>query len=129
MFRFTDQGTMVIVTYQPDDSDPFDSFSKGAGTLTSPFGADFLLDLRGLTGPLDILSNEALGRRWAELARGRDVGRRTAIVTTDAGVAGQLDTFRAIYPYRKISVFADLEAAKVWLASIADNDSDDVQLI
>lgn len=129
MFTFTDLGAVVIVTYQPDECDPFDSFAKGTGKLASPFGADFLLDLRGLVGPLDILSNASLGQRWADLARGRDVGRRTAIVSTDVGIIGQLDTFQAIYPYRKIAIFAEYDDAKQWLTSVITPDPDDVQFI
>jgi len=129
VFTFTESDCLITVTYKPGDGDVFESFARGIGNIGSAFRADFLLDLRGLAGPLDILSNETLGRQWAELARGRDVGRRTAIVSTDDAIIAQLDVFRAIYPYRKIAMLADSEAAKDWLLGISDADAGDVQFI
>ena len=129
MFTFTESDGLVVVTYKQGDGDVFESFARGIGNIGSAFRADFLLDLRGLAGPLDILSNEVLGKRWTELARGRDVGRRTAIVSIDDSIIAQLDIFRAIYPYRKIAMFAEYEAARDWLSGISDADAGDVQYI
>ena len=129
MFAFNELENLVIVTYEPGTDDVFQSFARGFGQIASVFRCDFVLDLRGLVGPLDILSNEELGKQWAHLARGRDVGRRTAIVSTDPAIQEQLEVFRAIYPYRKIAMFADYEAAMTWVTGISDIDEDDIQFI
>jgi hypothetical protein len=129
VFTFEELDDLVVITYQPGDDDVFESFAHGIGQIASAFRTDFLLDLRGLAGPLDILSNESLGQRWEALARGRDVGRRTAVVSADDAIIAQLDVFRAIYPYRKIAMFPDFETAKDWLAGIGEADSGDIQFI
>ncbi len=129
MFTFAELDNFVVVTYRPGSGDVFESFARGVVQLASPYRSDFVLDLRHLAGPLDILSNETLGRRWAELARGRDVGCRTAIVSADPAIVAQLDVFRAIYPYRKIAMFADHDAARDWITGIGESDAGEVQFL
>jgi len=129
MFAFAEMDNLVIVTYTPGPGDLFQSFARGFGQIASVSRCDFLIDLRGLVGPLDILSNEDLGKKWAQLSRGRDVGRRTAIVSADAAIQGQLGVFRAIYPFRKIAMFTAYDAAMHWVTSISDVDEADIQFI
>jgi hypothetical protein len=129
MFVFNELNDLVVITYEPSTDDVFRSFARGFGKIPSVYRCDFLLDLRGLAGPLDILSSEDIGKQWALLARGRDVGRRTAIVSTDAAIQGQLEIFRAIYPFRKIAMFDDYDTAMNWVIGISDMDKDDIQFI
>ncbi len=131
MFTFVESSNLVVASYRPDEtgSDIFQSFARGGAGLNSAFRLDFLLDLRGVKGPLDILSNEEMGQRWAELSRGRDVGRRTAIVSTDDAIRAQLEVFARIYPFRTIAIFDDYESAAEWVSSITRQDDDDIQFI
>jgi hypothetical protein len=131
MFTFVETSNLVVVSYRPDDQDGdiFQSFARGAASLNAAFRLDFLLDLRGVKGPLDILSNEEMGKRWAELSRGRDVGRRTAIVSTDEAIRAQLEVFARIYPFRTIAIFDDYESAAEWVGSIKGQDDSDIQFI
>jgi len=129
MFEFTELDNLMIVTYRLGPGDVFQAFARGFADITAVFRYDMLLDLRGLVGPLDILSSTESGKRWAELTRGRDVGRRTALVSDDEAVHQQLEVFRSIYPFRKIEMFSDFDAAMVWIRDITDTGDDEVQFI
>ena len=96
MLVFHEQDNLVTVTYRDrvDGKNPFQAFADGVGGLFAAYRFDFLLDLRQARGPLDFLTNPSLSRRWADLAHGRDVGRRTAIVTGDSHVRSQIEEYR-----------------------------------
>lgn len=119
----------MIVTYRPGPGDVFQAFARGFADITAVYRYDFLLDLRGLVGPLDILSSTESGKRWTELTKGRDVGRRTAIVSNDDAIQQQLEMFRSIYPFRKIAMFSDFDSAMTWVREVGDFSEDEVQFI
>ncbi len=129
MFAFAESDNLIIVTYRPGPGDIYKAFARGFGEITAPFRYDHLIDLRGMTGPVDIPSSTELGKRWTELTRGHDVGRRTAVVCDDEAFQKQLDVFRLVYPFRKIAMFSDFDAAMAWLMDISDTGEDEVQFI
>lgn len=79
---------------------------------------DCIHDLRRHTGRMDIRDNEALAECWHEVAGGRDVGRCTAIVSSDPLVDARLPLTQKLFPFRSLAVFGTLEAARSWIETV-----------
>lgn len=91
---------------------------------------DWLVDLSALTVPLSDSDNVELGRVWQRMAKGRDVGRRTAFVTPNPVMQSRLRQSQAASAYRAIGVFDTVEAAQAWLKNLVDPAlGDGIQLI
>lgn len=82
-------------------------------------GYDSIVDARGLTseGGWTWPALREIARQWREFARGRDAGRRTAIVTTDTWIAMLVGAFVLDYRGRRFRCFRDPELARAWVAS------------
>lgn len=89
---------------------------------------DWLVDLTALSAPFSEADNIELGRVWQKIAKGRDVGRRTAFVTTDPVMQARLRQSQATSSYRMIDVFDTVDLAQNWLKSVTSSNTG-VQLI
>ncbi|MFT4075451.1 MAG: hypothetical protein QM647_07950 [Asticcacaulis sp.] len=97
----------------------FDSLKE----VESPWLYDFLVDARRLDGVILASDTEAFGHIWAELAKGRDRGRRIAVVSSDPLIRARKTLRDAIFPDRVSGVFETMEAATDWLQTPDDQPS------
>jgi hypothetical protein len=86
-------------------------------TVEAPWLYDFLVDTRRFDGVIRAADTEKLGRLWAELAQGRDAGRRIAVISSDPLVRARKSLRDAIFPHRTSGVFDTMDEALEWLAS------------
>ena len=87
----------------------------GFAGLERPWDYDCIWDMTRHQGRIDIRDNEILGRGWQELCGGRDTGRRTAVVSSDALIDARLTVSQRLFPFRTIALFGTLESARAWL--------------
>ena len=73
------------------------------------------MDLRRHDGTVMAADIEDLGLRWSLLAKGRDEGRLTAIVSDDPLVNARLSLTQAVFPHRIMACFARLEEGIAWI--------------
>lgn len=87
-------------------------------TCPEVIGNDTLVDARAVTseGGWTWAALRQIGRLWREFAQGRDLGRRTAIVTTDSWIAMLVGAFVLDYQGRHFRCFADPVSAQAWLS-------------
>lgn len=97
--------------------------------VAAPYRYDWLLDLRSVSGKPRLIQLERLGKKWEGIAKGRDVGRRTAVVNAGLVSPEFIRHSELIWPFRRIRTFNELGAARAWLWSVAPCESDQFQLI
>jgi hypothetical protein len=88
--------------------------------VEAPWFYDFLVDTRRFDGVIRAADTEKLGRLWAELAQGRDKGRRIAVVSSDPLVRARKGLRDAIFPHRTSGVFDTMDEALEWLETTAE---------
>ena len=76
---------------------------------------DAIFDLRRFDGVLLSPEVQQLGERWRELVSGRDMGRRSAIITSDPFVIARLSVTRQRFPGRTIEIFATFDEGLEWI--------------
>lgn len=84
-------------------------------TVENPWLYDFVVDARRLQGVIRASDTETFGRQWAQLAQGRDIGRRVVVVSEDPLIHARKTLRDAIFPHRISGVFHTMEAAMEWL--------------
>ncbi len=82
---------------------------------------DWLVDLSPISEPLSAEKIRVIGRAWQRLARGRDVGKRTAYVSLDPVMRERLLLPNASPQYRTICAFEDYAKAAAWLETFDGN--------
>ncbi len=103
-------------------------FEAFADTPFTP-SYDWLVDMRAITS--DISEDEllAVASAWNDLAKGRDVGRRTAIVCNSTLVGRMSNTLVDAMPFRFVSIFTDRDEAIIWLRAPRTEAGSDYQFI
>jgi hypothetical protein len=76
---------------------------------------DSIIDMRRYDGTVLVTEIEALSRRWALFAQGRDRGCFTAIISEDALVKARLPVTQSLFPTRIMAVFATFDEGLDWL--------------
>ncbi len=99
------------------------------GEVLNAHSWDSLYDLSLVRSPVTMEAATMVTDAWAEIAKGRDVGRRTAIVSTDPNFPRLLEDIQAAVPHRALGVFATCEEALEWLRAIHIDTRGDIQLI
>ena len=90
-------------------------------TVEAPWLYDFLVDTRRFDGVIRAGDTERFGRQWADLAQGRDAGRRIAVVSRDPLIRARKNLRDAIFCHRQSGVFATMDEALEWLETpVAD---------
>ncbi len=88
------------------------------------YSYDWLLDFSHISEALSAEGVREIGRVWQRMARGRDVGKRTAYVTRDPSMRDALLAPRSLLQYRTICVFENFDEAHSWLTALIDNRQD-----
>ncbi|MGN6365126.1 STAS/SEC14 domain-containing protein [Asticcacaulis taihuensis] len=86
-------------------------------TVEAPWFYDFLVDARRFEGVIQSSDTEAFGRWWADIAQGRDAGRRIAVVSGDPLIHARKGLRDTIFPHRTSGVFDTMDEAQEWLAT------------
>jgi len=76
-----------------------------------------IVDMRDYTGDLHYDDLSIIATRWRELARGRDAGCGTAIVTHDRFARVLLRAVALLFHNRRFALFAEMEEAMRWVAT------------
>ena len=92
-----------------------DSMMTQLSELDRPWEYDAIIDMRRHDGLIVASEIEDLGLRWALMAKGRDEGRLTAIVSDDPLVNARLSLTQAVFPHRVMACFARLEEGIAWI--------------
>ncbi len=92
-----------------------DSMMTQLSELERPWEYDAIIDMRRHDGLIVASEIEDLGLRWALMAKGRDEGRLTAIVSDDPLVNARLSLTQAVFPHRTMACFARLEEGMAWI--------------
>ncbi len=92
-----------------------DSMMTQLSELERPWEYDAIIDMRRHDGLIVASEIEELGLRWALMAKGRDEGRLTAIVSDDPLVNARLSMTQAVFPHRVMACFARLEEGIAWI--------------
>jgi hypothetical protein len=90
---------------------------------------DWLIDVRAITSDVSKEELLAAARTWNRLAKGRDVGRRTAIVCNSAVLETIRETLANAMSFRFVGVFSDRKAALIWLKNPKILDEAKIQFI
>jgi len=77
-----------------------------------------VVDMRNYTGDLGYDDLTTIAQQWRKLARGRDAGRGTAIVTNDRFARLLMRAVALLFPSRRFALFAEMDEATQWLATI-----------
>jgi hypothetical protein len=78
-----------------------------------------LVDMADYTGDLGYDDLTAIAMQWRELAKGRDVGCGTAIVTRDRFARFLMAAVALLFPTRRFALFAEVDEALLWLETMS----------
>ncbi|WP_443747562.1 hypothetical protein [Asticcacaulis solisilvae] len=84
-------------------------------TLDQPWTWDMIIDLRRHEGIVGVADYEAMAAHWKGLAKGLDIGRRSAAISSDPLVGARLTVMDALFPGRIMGAFMTMEDARDWL--------------
>jgi hypothetical protein len=76
---------------------------------------DSVIDMRRHDGMVLASDIEDLATRWAQLAQGRDRGRRTAVISEDPLVRARISVTQSLFPQRVMVHFENYEEGLEWL--------------
>jgi hypothetical protein len=76
---------------------------------------DIVYDLRHFNGIMPYQELGELGEKWANLAQGRDMGRKVAIISKDPLIHARIATYTQEFPTRIINVFGKMSEGFDWL--------------
>ena len=79
---------------------------------------DWLFDFSLLRQVLSVETAVETSREWERIAHGRDVGRRSAVMSADPRYKNLTENAQATMPFRLVSFFATRESALDWLKSV-----------
>ncbi len=82
-----------------------------------------VVDMRNYTGDLGYDDLATIALDWRKVARGRDAGRGTAIVTNDRFAGFLVRAVALLFPTRRFALFADMDEATQWLATLSQESS------
>ena len=97
--------------------------------LPNAHGWDALYDFSEIRSPITLSDAREVADAWALVGKGRDVGRRTAIVTRRPDIISLVESTQPAAPFRSLACFPDRAAALAWLSSLRDDTSSDVLFI
>jgi hypothetical protein len=80
-----------------------------------------VVDVRSYTGDLGYDDLTTIGREWRKIARGRDAGRGTAIVTNDRFAHFLLRAVALLFPTRRFALFTGVDEAMQWLETTSES--------
>lgn len=79
-----------------------------------------VVDTRDYTGDLSYEDLTTIALNWQKVARGRDGGRRTAIVTNDRFARFFMRAVALLFPTRRFALFAEIDEAMRWLETASE---------
>lgn len=90
---------------------------------------DWLFDFTALSKPISAQTAAETGAEWQRIAQGRDVGRRSAVISRDARYQALIDKAQQTMPYRSLAFSETIEDGMCWLQSLGDANQEGAQLI
>lgn len=98
--------------------------------IKNAYQFDWLIDLRLNEHAISAADNADLAHEWWDFSKGRDVGRRLAVITADPLRLARLSESQATFPYRRLAMFETVDEGMNWLQSISGRAAGtDIQLI
>ncbi len=79
-----------------------------------------VVDTRDYTGDLSYEDLTTIALNWQTVARGRDEGRGTAIVTNDRFAQFLMRAVALLFPTRRFALFAEVDDAMQWLETTSE---------
>lgn len=116
-FTVDEPTRIIIIRYVGDLDGPHvnDALIAQYKELDRCWEYDNLIDLRRFDGAVLATDIEDLGRRWDEIAQGRDKGQLSAIISEDVHVHARFAITQAAFPNRIMTIFRDFDEGLDWL--------------
>ncbi len=123
--------SLIVIRYsgRTESVDLHESMVDHLRGFVNAWRYDCIFDLGDYVVTFTDDDSEEIGRIWFELTKGRDVGRRTAIVSNYPAVEARLSGFQSPFPYRDYAFFDTFEAALNWINGLGGATADDAQFI
>ncbi len=86
-----------------------------AERIPEPWTYDHILDTRRHDGVMLMSDMEALAQRWAQLAKGRDMGHMSATISGDPLNYARSSQRQVLFPGRIMRVFASFDEGLEWI--------------
>jgi hypothetical protein len=83
--------------------------------IADPWLYDIIIDFSDFEGTVLTSDMENLAARWNAVAQGRDHGRLSALVSTDALFKARMPLRKAAFPLRTVRLFATFAEAHQWI--------------
>ena len=116
-FTIDQPNLIIVVRYHGlvDGADLVKGLMANFNGIVDPWTYDFIFDLRRHEGTVTSDDNAELGRQWKALAKGRDAGRQSAIVSTDPLLKARLKTSQSAFPDRTLAIFDTVDEGLEWI--------------
>lgn len=92
-----------------------DSLLTQLSRLDKPWEYHSIIDMRRHDATVLASEIEDLARRWNQMARGRDTGSRTAVISEDPLVHARQATTQALFPQRVMGYFRSFDEGLDWV--------------
>ncbi len=97
--------------------------------IPNPYAFDWLLDFRQVSPLPTRVHLERVAAKWETVAKGRDIGRRTAMLYGFKVAASVNFETRRLFPFRTVRSFDHIDAASAWIQSICCTEDAEALLV
>jgi len=114
----TDEANKIlIVRYlgNPEGPSIVDTLLERWAVMDRVWEYDSVFDLRRFDGMLQPPDLERLGVGWHGIAKGRDLGHMTAIISSDPLIHARQSVLAQLFPVRTMAVFETFDEGLDWI--------------
>lgn len=120
--------TMAFVVDMPD-VDARVCLLEAFNEIPKAYLYDWLFDFTALSQVISAETALETGAEWRRIAQGRDVGRRSAVISRHPKYQTLIDETQKTMPFRSLAFFDTIEEGQHWLQSLGNACQDDAQFI
>ena len=108
---------LIIIRYlgDPEGASIVDTLLQHWTAMERPWDYDSVFDLRRFDGVLQAQELERLGKGWHQIAKSRDLGHMTAIISSDPLIRARQSVLAQIFPLRTMAVFDTFDEGLEWI--------------
>lgn len=124
-FNIDESEKLVVIRYIGNlpGHEIVETLAANLKAMDAPWLYDMIFDMRRFEGFVPFEELSLLAMNWAEIAQGRDKGRKVAIISEDPLVHARFSAYKQEFPTREFRVFKEFGETSAWISGAAIHES------
>lgn len=117
-FNIDEPQKLVLIRYVGDlpGDEIMETITANLEAMEAPWLYDMVFDMRRFEGFVPFEALSGLAQSWAKIAKGRDEGRKVAIISEDPLIQARFSAYQQNFPTRRFRVFREYGEASAWIS-------------